>query len=107
MTVFDAFRALGALILVIGIILALAWLARRYGAGFRNRAGFAPSDLAVVEWRTLDVRRKLAVVRWDGREHLLCLGPVNDVVIAHRTAPVGADGARAAAPAPANDGETH
>jgi flagellar protein FliO/FliZ len=87
MNAFDFIRAVGSLLLVIGIILGLAWVMRRYGAGVRSRAGLAPSDLRVVEWRTLDVRRKLAVIHWDGREHLLCLGPTADILIAERTDP--------------------
>lgn len=86
MDVFDALRAAGALILVLGIILGLAWLLRRYGGSIGVRAGIAPSDLRVVEWKTMDVRRKLAVVRWDGRDHLLVLGPAGDCVVAQRPA---------------------
>jgi flagellar protein FliO/FliZ len=86
MDVFDALRAAGALILVLGIILGLAWLLRRYGGSIGLRAGAAASDLRIVEWKTIDVRRKLAVIRWDGREHLLVLGPAGDCVIAHRAA---------------------
>jgi flagellar protein FliO/FliZ len=86
MDVFDALRAAGALILVLGIILGLAWLLRRYGGSIGLKAGAAASDLRIVEWKTIDVRRKLAVIRWDGREHLLVLSPAGDCVIAHRAA---------------------
>ncbi|MBI1361609.1 MAG: hypothetical protein GC155_15130 [Alphaproteobacteria bacterium] len=84
---FDALRAAGALILVLGIILGLSWALRRYGGSIGLKAGMVHSDLRVVEWRTMDVRRKLAVVRWDGREHLLLLGPAGDCVVAERPAP--------------------
>ena len=87
MDILDALRAAGALILVLGILLGFAWLLRRYGGSLGLRTGQAASDLSVVEWRTLDMRRKLAVIRWDGRDHLLCLGPVNDLLIAQRPAP--------------------
>lgn len=86
MDVFGALRALAALAIVLGLILGAAWAYRRFG-GRLSAPGAAPSDLRVVEWRTLDVRRKLAVVRWDGREHLLCLGPTGDMRIADRAAP--------------------
>jgi flagellar protein FliO/FliZ len=95
MNFFDAIRALTALIFVLGLILGLTWLLRRYGSRIGIRAGLNPSDLRVVEWKQLDVRRKLAVVRWDGRDHLLCLGPSSDIVVAERTA----------APEPAKTGE--
>jgi len=87
MDFFDFLRAAGALILVLGILLGFAWLLRRYGGSIGLKAGMASSDLRVVEWRALDMRRKLAVIRWGGREHLLCLSPTGDIVIGAREAP--------------------
>jgi flagellar protein FliO/FliZ len=91
---FDALRAIAALALVLGILLGLAWLLRRFGGSIGLKAGMAASDLRVVEWRSLDVRRKLAVVRWDGRDHLLCLGPAGDTLVASREAPAAPATAR-------------
>ncbi|MEM6627112.1 MAG: flagellar biosynthetic protein FliO [Pseudomonadota bacterium] len=81
----EAARMLGALLVVLAIILALGWVLRRFSnaAGARTRAH---SDLKILEWKPMDARRKLAVVRWDGRDHLLCLGPGGDCVVAHREA---------------------
>jgi flagellar protein FliO/FliZ len=87
MDMFDTLRATGALILVLGILLGAAWLLRRYGGSIGLKTGAHASDLRVVEWRTLDMRRKLAVIRWDGRDFLLCLGPTDDMLIASREAP--------------------
>jgi flagellar protein FliO/FliZ len=87
MDVFDFLRAAGALALVLGILLGFAWLLRRYGGSIGLKPGGASSDLRVVEWRTLDMRRKLAVVRWGEREHLLCLSPTGDIVVGSREAP--------------------
>ena len=101
MDILDALRAAGALILVLGILLGFAWLLRRYGGSLGLRTGQAASDLSVVEWRTLDMRRKLAVIRWDGRDHLLCLGPVNDLLIAQR--PAAPAPSAVATPPAAND----
>ncbi|MEZ5937988.1 MAG: hypothetical protein R3C52_07185 [Hyphomonadaceae bacterium] len=84
----DALRAFGALILVLGVLLGGAWALRRYGGSIGVRTGAVPSDLRVIEWRSLDMRRKLAVVRWDGRDHLMCLGPAGDTLIASRTPPL-------------------
>lgn len=86
MDAFDALRAIGALILVIGLMLGFAWAGRRYGGQLGMRPA-RESDLRIVEWKTLDVRRKLAVVRWGDEEHLLCLGPAGDCVVARREAP--------------------
>jgi flagellar protein FliO/FliZ len=38
--------------------------------------------LELVESLGLDLRRRLVVVRWDGREHLLLLGASQDIVVA-------------------------
>ncbi len=89
----EAIRAIGALILVLGLILGMAWAVRKYGGrlgmtGAQPRAG----DLRVVEFRSLDMRRKLAVVRWGDREHLLCIGPAGDCVVAERAALEPTDG---------------
>lgn len=83
----EVFRALAALLLVLGLILGLAWGVRRYG-GRLGLSSSAPrvDDLRVVEFRSLDMRRKLAVVRWGDKEHLLCVGPAGDCVIAERPA---------------------
>jgi flagellar protein FliO/FliZ len=83
----DALRALGALLLVIGLLVGGLWVLRRFSGHLGVKPGATPSDLRVLEWRPIDPRRKLAVIRWDGRDHLLCLGPTGDCVIASREAP--------------------
>ena len=83
----DLIRPFAALLIVVGAIFGLAWVLRRLSSG-RAGASRRLSDLRVVEWRGLDARRKLAVVRWDGREHLLCLGPAGDTLLSSRDAPV-------------------
>jgi flagellar protein FliO/FliZ len=87
MDILDALKALAALAFVLGILLGFAWLLRKYGSSLGIKVGQEASDLRVVEWRALDMRRKLAVVRWDNRDHLLVLGPTGDIVIANRPAP--------------------
>jgi flagellar protein FliO/FliZ len=87
MNIFDALKAIAALAFVLGILLGFAWLLRKYGSTLGIKVGGAVSDLRVVEWRSLDMRRKLAVVRWDGRDHLLVLSPAGDILVANRTAP--------------------
>lgn len=86
MDAFSALRAIAALMLVLGLVLGLGWALRRYGGSL----GVAPrprSDLSVIETRALDARRRLSVVRWGGEDHLLCLGPSGDTLIARRPAP--------------------
>lgn len=97
------FRFLLALAFVLGLIMALAWAARRFGFGgsfaaLRNRAA---GRLSVSEALMLDSKRRLVLVRRDNREHLLILGPTGETVVE--------TGIPALAPAPAplgNSGET-
>jgi len=76
------FRFLGALLFVLALIGAAGWAARRFGLGGR----LAPNPgknrrLSVVEVVTLDSRRKLVLVRRDATEHLVLLGPGQDVLV--------------------------
>ena len=79
-------QTIAALLLVLSVIFAGGYVLRRISNAMPNPAG-RPSDLKVVEWRGLDSRRKLAVVRWDEKEHLLCLGPGGDTIVASRRRP--------------------
>lgn len=78
---FDIYlRFMFALILVLALIGALTWAARRFGFGgqLTPNAGKSPR-LSVVEVRALDSRRKLVLLRRDGCEHLVLLGPGQDL----------------------------
>ncbi len=83
----ELLRATAALFVVLGLILGLTYMLRRYGRSALGVDG-RRSDLRIVEWRGMDSRRKLAVIRWDDREHLVCLGPNGDCHIATRDAPL-------------------
>ena len=80
---FDVYiRFMLALVLVLALIGGLAWAARRFGFGGQltpNR-GKSPR-LSVVEVRVLDSRRKLVLLRRDGCEHLVLLGPNQDLLL--------------------------
>lgn len=86
---FDAYlRFALALALVLALIGAAAYLARRFGLG--GRVG--PSGpkrgrrLAIVEVLPVDAKRRLVLIRRDEAEHLLLLGPSQDLVV-ERNAP--------------------
>ena len=80
---FDVYiRFMLALVVVLTLIGGLAWAARRFGFGGQltpNR-GKSPR-LSVVEVRVLDSRRKLVLLRRDGCEHLVLLGPHQDLLL--------------------------
>ncbi len=77
------FRFLIALVFVLGLIGALAVLARRFGFGFPATAVRPGGDrrLRVVEVTALDGRRRLVLVRRDDVEHLILLGPTSELLI--------------------------
>ncbi|HUA78479.1 MAG TPA: flagellar biosynthetic protein FliO [Acetobacteraceae bacterium] len=69
-------------LIALAAVLALIWLAAR-GA---RRFGFAPRGggtrrLTLAETLPLDARRRLHLIRCDGRELLLLTGGGNDAVI--------------------------
>lgn len=74
----DLLRAAFALGLVILLILVFGAVLRRFGNAGLQRQG---KRLAVSESLMLDARRRLVLVRRDGREHLLLLGPGGDLVV--------------------------
>lgn len=74
----ELMRAGIALLAVVVLIVAFGAVLRRFGQGPATRAG---KRLSVTESLTLDTRRRLVIVRHDGREHLLLLGPTGDLVV--------------------------
>jgi flagellar protein FliO/FliZ len=70
-----------ALLLVVGLILALAWVARRLGLMGRLGAVGGKRRLSLIEVLPLDAKRRLVLIRRDGTEHLVLLGHVSDLVI--------------------------
>jgi flagellar protein FliO/FliZ len=76
------FRFLLALVFVIALIGILAWLARRAGLGTRvARKPGSRKRLSISEVSAVDGKRRLLLVRRDDVEHLVLLGPGQDVVI--------------------------
>lgn len=75
----DWARALFALIATLALILGVAWGARRLG--MLQAGPNSPKRLKISESLMLDPRRRLVIVRCDGREHLILLGPSGDIVV--------------------------
>ncbi|HEV2548460.1 MAG TPA: flagellar biosynthetic protein FliO [Stellaceae bacterium] len=79
---FDAYgRFLLALIFVVALIVAIAWLVRRFGLGGRFVAAGGTRRLAILEVLPLDGKRRLVLLKRDGVEHLVLLGQQSDLVI--------------------------
>lgn len=74
-------RFLGALVLVVALIFALAWVAKRLGFGGRLVAARGKRRLGVQEVLSLDGKRRLVLLKRDGVEHLILLGLNDDVVV--------------------------
>jgi len=70
-----------ALAFTIGLIGAVYWVARRYAGHFGIVRAHTAGRLSLTGQFSLDARRRLVLVRRDDREHLLLLGPNNDVLI--------------------------
>jgi flagellar protein FliO/FliZ len=75
-------RFLVALVFVVALIGALAWLARRYtgNGGLRVRRDGA-RRVSIVEVTPIDAKHRLVLLRRDGTEHLVLLGPVQPLLI--------------------------
>ena len=76
----DYLRFVAAFGFIIGLILVCAWGARRMGLTPQIGATENNKRLAIVEALNLDTKRKLVLIRRDGKEHLLLLGE-NDITI--------------------------
>ena len=71
-----------ALAFVLSLIVLAAWAARRFGLGGALPATRGRNKrLGVVETLAVDARRRLVLVRRDGVEHLILLGPQTDLVV--------------------------
>jgi flagellar protein FliO/FliZ len=80
-------RFLIALVLVVAMIGALAWVVRRFGWASRFVAPAGKKRLAVLEVLPLDGKRRLVLLRRDAAEHLILLGHEGDLVIESGGAP--------------------
>ena len=77
-----AVRFFLAFLIVLGLIGAAAWAVRRFGSARLSGAvrGRQPR-LAVIEYATVDARRRLLLVRRDNVEHLMMIGGPSDLVV--------------------------
>ncbi|MEM8825373.1 MAG: flagellar biosynthetic protein FliO [Pseudomonadota bacterium] len=79
MDAIDYLRFLGALAATLGLLLFAAWGLRKYGhrLGALGLAGQGVQKrrLEVIETLALGPRQRIAIIRRDGAEHLVAIGP--------------------------------
>ena len=77
-----AVRFFLAFLIVLGLIGVAAWAVRRFGSARLGGAvrGRQPR-LAVIDYASVDARRRLILVRRDNVEHLVMIGGPTDVVV--------------------------
>lgn len=85
-------RFVAALVLVLGLIGAMAWVAKRFGLMPRATlpARGRGRRLQVVEVATIDARHRLLLIRREQTEHLLMLGQTGDLLIERNIPPAPA-----------------
>ncbi len=74
-------RAIFALAIVLGLIMAFAYILKRYAPQFlaQLQAKRGEKRMEVVETLVLDPARRLVLVRLDGEERLILLGEGNEL----------------------------
>src|SRR6516225_7898146 len=111
-----AVRFFVAFLIVLGVIGAIWWTVRRFGSGRLGAStrGRQPR-LAVIDYASVDNRRRLILVRRDNVEHLLMIGGPTDIVVEPNIvravpaaregrAPAGIEAITRAIPLPENGG---
>jgi len=81
MDAYSLLRTLGALATVLGLLAGALWVVRRYGLTIPTRTGGGVRRLEVLDRSMVDGRRSVALIRRDGREHLVLLAPEGNLVI--------------------------
>lgn len=96
MDLLSVLRTLGGLGVVLGILSGALWLVRRYDLRLPGRAiGARDRRLELVETLPIDGRRMVALLRRDGREHLVLIAPEGHLILESNVMPDAADRAAA------------
>ncbi|UYY77446.1 FliO/MopB family protein [Sphingomonas sp. R1] len=75
-------RTLGALGLVLGMLATALWVVRRYDLKLPGRVtGGGRKRVELVERLAVDAKRSVALIRRDGCEHLILIGPEGHATI--------------------------
>lgn len=75
-------RTIGALGVVLGMLAGALWAVRRYDIKLPGRvSGSARKRVELVERLAVDAKRSVALIRRDGCEHLILIGPEGHVTL--------------------------
>ena len=78
----DYLKFVFALLFVIGLIGAIALLAKKIGMGNRGPMHYSRKKrLSIVETMQLDSKRRVILIRRENKDHLILLGGMTDLVI--------------------------
>ena len=95
MDILSLLRMIGALGVVLGLLAGGLWVVRRYEIRLPQKwlSGFAAQGTArrmeLVERLALDPRRSVALIRKDGREHMLLIAPEGLLILEAANVPKG------------------
>jgi hypothetical protein len=82
MDILPMLRTLGALGVVLGMLAGALWAVRRYDIKLPGRvAGTGRKRIELVERLAVDGKRSVALIRRDGCEHLVLIGPDGHAVL--------------------------
>ncbi|WP_051609854.1 FliO/MopB family protein [Terasakiella pusilla] len=87
MEIADYLRFVFALAFVIAMIGILAFMAKRYGLGYRNGPRSTKRRLSISEIMPIDNKRRLVLVKRDDKEHLIVIGGTTDLVVEQNIIP--------------------
>jgi flagellar protein FliO/FliZ len=82
MDLLSMLRTLGALGMVLGMLAAALWAVKRYDIKLPGRvSGTNRKRVEMVERLSIDAKRSVALIRRDGCEHLILIGPEGSATI--------------------------
>ena len=82
MDLLSMLRTLGALGMVLGMLAAARWAVKRYDIKLPGRISVTNRKrIEMVERLSIDAKRSVALIRRDGCEHLILLGPEGSATI--------------------------
>lgn len=82
MDLLSMLRTLGALGMVLGMLAGALWVVKRYDIKLPGRISVSNRKrIEMVERLSIDAKRSVALIRRDGCEHLILLGPEGSATI--------------------------